>query len=148
MQFQVPQFIEVEDKIFGPLTIKQFIYLIGGGGLGYLSYVYLPSYIAPFTVIGFGALGVALAFVKINNKPFIYIVESFFRFTSGTRLYIWKKEEKKRKTQETKSSQTTSFVPGISESKLKDLAWSLDIHDRQATQDLLNEPPKNISEEA
>ncbi|TSC80302.1 MAG: hypothetical protein G01um101429_152 [Parcubacteria group bacterium Gr01-1014_29] len=31
-QFQVPQFIEVEDKIFGPLTTKQFFYLLGGGG--------------------------------------------------------------------------------------------------------------------
>ena len=27
MQYQVPQFIEVEDKIFGPLTFKQFLYI-------------------------------------------------------------------------------------------------------------------------
>ena len=32
MRFQVPQFIEIESKIFGPLTFKQFIYLAGGGG--------------------------------------------------------------------------------------------------------------------
>ncbi|MFM2424198.1 MAG: hypothetical protein RLZZ70_589, partial [Candidatus Parcubacteria bacterium] len=31
MQFEVPQFIEIEDKIFGPLTWKQFLYV--GGGL-------------------------------------------------------------------------------------------------------------------
>ena len=36
MQFQVPQFIEVEDKIFGPLTFKQFVYVAGGAGLAYL----------------------------------------------------------------------------------------------------------------
>jgi len=32
MRFEVPQFIEVEDKIFGPFTWKQFIYLMGGEG--------------------------------------------------------------------------------------------------------------------
>jgi hypothetical protein len=29
MQFRVPQFIDIEDKLFGPLTFKQFIYLAG-----------------------------------------------------------------------------------------------------------------------
>ena len=33
MMFSVPQFIDVEDKIIGPLTLKQFIYLAGGAGL-------------------------------------------------------------------------------------------------------------------
>ncbi|TSC61742.1 MAG: SsrA-binding protein, partial [Parcubacteria group bacterium Athens0416_74] len=32
MQFQVPQFIEVEDKIVGPLTFKQFVFIAGGLG--------------------------------------------------------------------------------------------------------------------
>ena len=33
MRFEVPQFIEIEDKIFGPFTWKQFVYLAGGVGL-------------------------------------------------------------------------------------------------------------------
>ncbi len=33
MRFEVPQFIDVEDKIFGPFTFKQFLYLAGGAGL-------------------------------------------------------------------------------------------------------------------
>ncbi|NCT02072.1 PrgI family protein, partial [Candidatus Parcubacteria bacterium] len=33
MRFEVPQFIEVEDKIFGPLTWRQFLYLSGGLGM-------------------------------------------------------------------------------------------------------------------
>ena len=33
MQFQVPQFIETEDKIVGPFTLRQFIY-VAGAGLG------------------------------------------------------------------------------------------------------------------
>ena len=48
MQFQVPQFIEIEDKIFGPLTFKQFIYLAGGGGLCFLLYTILPFFLRYF----------------------------------------------------------------------------------------------------
>ena len=36
MQYQVPQFIEVEDKIFGPLTFKQLVYVVGGEPCFYL----------------------------------------------------------------------------------------------------------------
>ena len=46
MRFQVPQFIEVEDKIFGPLTLKQFIYVFGGGGLCFVFYTFLPLILA------------------------------------------------------------------------------------------------------
>ena len=33
MRFEVPQFVDIEDKIFGPLTFKQFIYIAGGAGV-------------------------------------------------------------------------------------------------------------------
>ena len=46
MRFQVPQFIEVEDKIFGPLTLKQFIYLAGAGGLVFVLWRVLPLFVA------------------------------------------------------------------------------------------------------
>ena len=45
MRFQVPQFIEIESKIFGPLTLKQFIYLIGGGGIIFILYALLPFWL-------------------------------------------------------------------------------------------------------
>ena len=51
MRFQVPQFIEVEDKIFGPMTLKQFIYMAGGAGLSFLIYVLAKSLIVAFLPI-------------------------------------------------------------------------------------------------
>ena len=36
MQFQVPQFIEIEDKIIGPFTGRQFAFLLGGFGGGFI----------------------------------------------------------------------------------------------------------------
>ena len=71
MRFQVPQFIDIEDKIFGPLTFKQFVYLAGAGGLGFLIFKSLPLLIALPLILGVLGLGVSLAFVKINNKTFI-----------------------------------------------------------------------------
>ena len=80
MRYQVPQFIEIEDKIFGPLTIKQFVYLAGGAALAYLVYASLNAHIPLFLTIVLmvppAALGVALAFYKINGKPFI---NAYFR---------------------------------------------------------------------
>ena len=45
MEYQVPQFIEVEDKIFGPFTLKQFIYVAGGVGLCAILVLYFPLWL-------------------------------------------------------------------------------------------------------
>lgn len=129
MQFQVPQFIEIEDKIFGPLTFKQFLYLAGGGGLCFLLYTLLPLFFAILLIIPAAGFSLALAFYKINNRPFIEVAESAFRYTSGSKLFIWKKEERPiARQKQAPAAQTQQFVPKLSDSKLKDLAWSLDVH--------------------
>ncbi len=66
----------------------------------------------------------------MNGKPFIDIVQSAFYYFFGGKLYVWKKEEKKPKTkpaEEIEAAKSMLIVPKISESKLKDLTWSLDI---------------------
>src|SRR3989338_10168581 len=93
MQFQVPQFLDVEDKIIGPFTIKQFLYLAGGLGMGYLAFRFIP-WIGIILGLAFAAFGATLAFYKFNNKPFIFILESAFSYIKSTRFYVWKKKEK------------------------------------------------------
>lgn len=128
MRFSVPQFIDVEDKLFGPLTLKQFIYLAGGGGMIFILYRFLNFYLAIIPIVAVAALSLALAFYKVNDKPFIDIVEAAFRYLTGAKLYIWKKVEKKAvKKEATEVSTEKLYVPKLSDSKLKDLAWSLDI---------------------
>lgn len=131
MRFQVPQFIEMEDKIFGPLTLKQFIYLAGGGGLSFVVYVFLDSLILSIIPIALiVGISTSLAFYKINNKPFISILESAFYYYFGNKLYIWKKEANAKKVSDPQvnpNSYASIMVPKISDSKLKDLTWSLDI---------------------
>jgi len=129
MQFQVPQFIDIEDKIFGPLTFKQFIYLAGGAGISFVLYVTLPFFIAFLIIIPVVVFSVALAFYKINKKPFLSVVESAFKYLLNAKLYTWKKQDKKiLKKAEDVVPVNQLYVPKLSDSKLKDLSWSLDVH--------------------
>jgi hypothetical protein len=132
MRYQVPQFIEIEDKIIGPLTIKQFVYLAGGAGMSFIAYRLLPLLLALPVIAVIIVLSLALAFYKVNNRNFIDLMESIFFFYTRDRLYIWKKEPRKIEQQKVVASAAPEvFVPKLSESKLKDLAWSLDINENQ-----------------
>ncbi len=130
MKYQVPQFTDIEDKIVGPLTIKQTIYLVGGGGMCFIVYNYLHIYLVVILVPIIAILSVALAFYKVNNKPFIDFLESAFTFYTKQNLYIWKKEEKKPVASDQSNKSTRQvYVPKMSDSRLKELSWSLDINE-------------------
>src|SRR5688572_11871324 len=94
MRFQVPQFIEIEDKIFGPLTFKQFIYVAGGGSLAVILFLFLPAFLATLLALPIVIFAASLAFYKVNGKPFVNMVEAFVKYSLTNKLYIWKKEEK------------------------------------------------------
>lgn len=128
MRFQVPQFIEVEDKIVGPLTLKQAIYLVGGGGIVVVLFTLLPRPIAFLLSLPIVALSLALAFYKINNRSFVIAVEAYIKYMIGEKLYVWKKSEQRAIKKDGEiDAPTQLFVPKLSDSKLKDLSWSLDV---------------------
>ncbi|MGH7141280.1 MAG: PrgI family protein [Minisyncoccia bacterium] len=135
MQYKVPQFIEVEDKLFGPLTLKQFLYLAAAGGVTLAFITLLPLIVAIALSTPFIALGVALAFYRVNDRPLIVAAEHAFNFFLHGRLYLWKQRQIVRPNPEPKNTvaPTTPALPKFSESKLKDLAWSLNIKDRIET---------------
>lgn len=135
MQYQVPQFIEVEDKIFGPFTLKQFIYIAGAAGISAVFFLSLPFFFAFLLSIPFVAFGGALAFVKINNKPFIEVVESAFFFFTNGKLYLWKKkgvEATKEQVVQEPVAQASAPTPPPQEAmqKIRSLAQSLDVKDQ------------------
>lgn len=132
MEYQVPQFIEVEDKIVGPLTLKQFIYLAGGAGICIVLVVYLPLIFGILFSLPVAAFAVALSFYQINGKPFIDVLESAFGYYTGAKLFLWKHVDKKTAP----SAQTIAAVasktgPRLTRGKLSELAWSLDIQNQQ-----------------
>jgi len=133
MQFQVPQFIEVEDKIFGPLTFRQFVFIAGGLGICYVLWRLLPIFVSGPLVIGTGALAAALAFMQYNGRPFIVAIENGFFYLLRSKLYLWNNERPKTAAQSVqKVAQTDVYVPKLSDSRLHELAWSLDIKERIA----------------
>lgn len=134
MRFQVPQFIEIESKIFGPLTFKQFIYLAGGAGIIFLLYITLPFFIAVMFIVPVGAFAVALSFYKVHNRPFIKVTESAFRYFAAPKIYVWRKEKILQPTsidkltiKQMERGISPGHIPKLTKSKLKELAWSLDI---------------------
>jgi hypothetical protein len=135
MNFQVPQFIEIEDKPIGPFTFKQFIYLAGGGGICFVLWVYMPlRFLAVLFIIPVGALALALAFYKINNRPFILTMEAALKYWASKKLYTWKKTANKIEPNNFDSliapKNSAIDIPRLSQSKLSDLAWSLDIQEK------------------
>jgi hypothetical protein len=128
MRFQVPQFLEIEDKLFGPLTFKQFIYVAGGIGISAVIFMLLPTFIAILLSTPVVVFGLALAFYRVNEKPFIEVVEAFIKFHTSGQLYLWQKEEKvPTSANRVEKPLEQVYVPKLSQSKLKDLTWSLDI---------------------
>lgn len=91
MQHKVPQFIEVEDKIFGPFTLKQFSYLAGGFGLCIIVWrTFADSSFLLFMLAPIIAFSLALTFLKPNGKPFIILVQNFLLFLIKPKKYFWK----------------------------------------------------------
>lgn len=131
MEYQVPQFIEVEDKIFGPLTLKQFIFVAGGVGLCVILILYLPTFIGVLLSIPVAILSGALAFYKVNNKNFVDMIEAAFNYYTKDRLYLWKKEPKKNVPVAPVPAESTRQKLELTRGRLKELAWSLDIKDQQ-----------------
>lgn len=88
-QFTVPQFIDVEDKIIGPITTRQFVILLAGGVLIAISYKLLDF--AAFIFVAFLILGISavLAFVKINGRPFHFFLLNLLQTFRRPKLRVW-----------------------------------------------------------
>lgn len=139
-QYQVPQFITIEDKVIGPLTVKQALYIGAGVGIIVLARINFESYLAwPITIIA-GGFALLLAFAKINEQSFPTIVKNAVLYIVRPRLYIWKKRvavtaqkpapgkiSEMPRYNRSQSDVSVKKIPKPSESHLSDLAWSLDI---------------------
>ncbi len=90
-QFTVPQFIDVEDKIFGPITTRQFVILLVAGLLLFIVFKLAdtPLFIAALALIG--GFAIILAFVKINGQSFHYFLLNIFQAARRPSRRVWNK---------------------------------------------------------
>ncbi|MEI8270881.1 MAG: PrgI family protein, partial [bacterium] len=111
MQFKVPQFLDVEDKIFGPFTFSQFVYLVGGAGLCFILFKLLGFLLGAIPILLVGGFSAALTFYRPNNKPLVNMIESGFKYLMQDKLYIWKRRKFKKSADLAKKekNETKSF---------------------------------------
>ena len=131
MQYQVPQFIELEDRIIGPLTLKQFLYLAFAGALLFVFWFLFVFYIWIIIALPIAALAATFAFLKINDRPFVYFFLAFVKYFTKPKLYIFSGPAEKTGLSPP-VKEKIEVVPApkeekkITSSKLKELALNLD----------------------
>ena len=96
MQFQVPQFIDIEDKIIGPLTLKQFFYIAGAGAILFVSFFMLRTWLWIAISLPIVGLAIVLAFVRYNGRSMIVMLGAMLKYTWRPKLYLWTRGEEKK----------------------------------------------------
>jgi len=93
MKFTVPQFIEHEAKIVGPLTFKQFVFVGVAGAVCFVLYFAFPFSLFLLASIFLGGGAVALAFLKIGGRGLPTVLGNSLKFLISPKMYIWRKKE-------------------------------------------------------
>jgi len=88
-QFTVPQFIDVEDKIFGPITVRQFVIILTAFMLSAISYKLADFALFLTLTFLFFVIGGIIAFLKINGRPFHYFVLNFIQTLKKPKVRVW-----------------------------------------------------------
>lgn len=122
----MPQFIDVEDKIFGPITTRQFLILLGGGMLVFLAYRFGDFSFFVFSLILIGGLCLLFAFMTVNGQTFHYFLLNIFQTVRKPGLRTW---QKSYSDAELKLIQQNYFVPEEPEAAAKKQARPRRIRD-------------------
>jgi hypothetical protein len=92
MQFLVPQFIDVEDKIFGPFSVRQFIILIVAAGALFVSFRLADTGLFIVEAVIIAVLTIAFAFIRVNGRPFHYFLINLIQMIRRPQLRIWHRD--------------------------------------------------------
>ncbi len=127
-QFVVPQFIEVEDKIFGPITTRQFVILLVTGLILTAAFKWADTALFIFLAVLIGGLALVLAFVKINGQSFHYFLLNIVQTLRRPSRRIWHKMHEKQelldaiKSVSVVSTEPVKEMPKMSYSRIRDLS--------------------------
>jgi hypothetical protein len=91
----LPQFTEIETKIVGPLTFRQFLFILGAAMISAFLYFHFPHFISiPLIAVIFG-IAISFAFLKIGGIPFYNIFLGWLRSLFSPKVLFWGKKGKK-----------------------------------------------------
>ena len=130
-QFVVPQFIDVEDKIFGPITTRQFLILLSAGLLMFIAFKLADIGLFIFLALLIGGAALVLGFIKINGQPFHYFLLNIVQTMRRPSRRIWYKSFTKNELIESIKSgkvemvEAVKEVPRMSYSRIRDLSLTV-----------------------
>ena len=147
LQFQVPQFVDVEDKIFGPLTAKQFLMFVVNALIVAALYVALPLPATVALAIPITIFFLLLAFYKVNGRSFVWFLYAILHYLLTGKLFLWERrgETPKIRISSITATETTLVRRGIralerggaaAESRIQQLARILDTSGKVVEEDL------------
>lgn len=91
-KYVVPQFIDVESKILGPITTRQFIIALVGGMVGFFAYKFSDFSLFVVEAIIILAIVIVFGFVKVNGSPFYVFLLNYISTLKEPSLRIWRKD--------------------------------------------------------
>lgn len=128
MQYKIPQNVQIEDKIVGPLTLKQLIILGIGGGITYVIYMvlarqfFIEVWLIPTAISGLITL--AFTFIRINGNSFgkwlLLIVE-----------YMWNGKQRTYDMGSADHYEATIFAKDIKKEQIEDVQQTKAERDRE-----------------
>ncbi len=129
-QVTVPQFIENEDKIFGPVTVRQFIIMFFAAILTYILYKILTLELFILCALLLDGGAAIVAFLNINGQPFHFFVLHVLQSLKRPSLRVWHRQEYKAisiEDIELKDMQPkTPSAPKVTGHRLHDISLVLD----------------------
>ena len=88
-QFTVPQFIDVESKIIGPITTRQFLIIIGAGVIIAISYKLFDFTLFLTVTIGVVLIAAIFSFLKVNGRPFHFFILNLIQTIRRPGTRVW-----------------------------------------------------------
>jgi hypothetical protein len=131
-QFTIPQFIDVEDKIIGPITVRQFLIMLTCLLLSAAAYKLSDLSLFITEAVIFFALGGIVSFLRINGRPFHYFILNVVQTLKKPKLRVWNsqagKEKSKLETDDISIKQAAKIQPKplYARSKLAEMSLIVD----------------------
>ncbi len=133
-QYNIPQFVDSEDKIFGPVTIRQFAILAIGVVIGGFLWYFKPNMgvffisVAPVVAATF-----TFAFIKINGQNFDIFLTNVVIYIIKPTLFLWSRDVDPTRsvikmTIQKKKASYRREKNEYSQSRVEEVAWTLDTY--------------------
>jgi len=133
-QYNIPQFVDSEDKIFGPITIRQFAILAIGVVIGGFLWYFKPNLgFFIVSIIPVVVATLAFAFFKVNGQNFDIFLTNVIIYIIKPTLFLWSRDIDPTRSviKTTIQKKKASFIrdkKDYSQSRVEEVAWTLDTY--------------------